>query len=239
MSQKTMRRRSFAARVGAVALVAITVGVALTEPASAVPASPAGTAGINAKRATLTGFTVPIQSVPQMTADGFGAFQFFGGPVGDGAIYWSPGGGAWEVHGAILQRWREMGYERGLGYPLTDERTTADGVGRFNHFFPTVNGMIVNPRSTIYWHPDRFHGAHSVYGDIVVSWDNQGADRSQHGYPYSEEFTSDGRSQNFNCPAGNRQQLFHVPGTTNITYSIACWNPANRVVTWHRYTTPI
>jgi uncharacterized protein with LGFP repeats len=61
-----------------------------------------------------------------------------------GSIYWHPDLGAFEVHGAIREKWASLGSEQFLGYPKTDERTTPDGVGRYNHF----------QKGSIYWHPD-------------------------------------------------------------------------------------
>ena len=64
------------------------------------------------------------------TPDGVGRFNHFQG----GSIYWRPEIGAYEVHGAIRERWAALGWERGwLGYPVTDETALADG-SRFNNF---------------------------------------------------------------------------------------------------------
>ncbi|TMM10982.1 MAG: hypothetical protein E6G01_17750, partial [Actinobacteria bacterium] len=39
-----------------------------------------------------------------------------------GSVYWTPGTGAWSIHGAIRARWASMGWERScLGYPVSDE----------------------------------------------------------------------------------------------------------------------
>ena len=74
------------------------------------------------------------------TPDGTGRFNHFQG----GSIYWTPATGAHEVHGAIRGLWAQLGWERSfLGYPTTDETTTPDGVGRFNHF----------QGGSIYWTP--------------------------------------------------------------------------------------
>lgn len=52
------------------------------------------------------------------TPDGTGRFNHFTG----GSIYWTPGTGAHEIHGAIRDHWAQLGWERGpLGYPRTDE----------------------------------------------------------------------------------------------------------------------
>jgi hypothetical protein len=51
------------------------------------------------------------------TPDTVGRFNHFQG----GSVYWSPSTGAHEVRGAIQERWSELGWENGLGYPVTDE----------------------------------------------------------------------------------------------------------------------
>ena len=90
------------------------------------------------------------------TADGSGRYNRFEG----GAVYWSPLS-LGEVHGAIFQRWAELSpgqptLERSvLGYPVTNEDPTPDGVGRVNHF----------QGGKIYWTPTT--GAHVVYGAIL------------------------------------------------------------------------
>src|SRR5690606_25493405 len=74
------------------------------------------------------------------TPDGAGRYNVFQG----GSIYWHPSTGAFEVHGAIRDKWAELGWEAGmLGYPITDEKRTPDGVGRYSVF---QNGSI-------YWTP--------------------------------------------------------------------------------------
>jgi uncharacterized protein with LGFP repeats len=63
------------------------------------------------------------------TPDGIGRFNTFQG----GSIYWTPKTGAHEVHGAILDKWASLGFERSLlGYPTSDE-ADAPG-GRISHF---------------------------------------------------------------------------------------------------------
>ncbi|HEX6476210.1 MAG TPA: hypothetical protein VF005_02965, partial [Acidimicrobiales bacterium] len=45
-----------------------------------------------------------------------------------GSIYWTPGTGAWSIHGAIRARWDSMGWERScLGYPVSDEFAIPNG----------------------------------------------------------------------------------------------------------------
>src|SRR6266571_3716939 len=100
----------------------------------------------------------------------------------NGSIYWTPGTGAHEVHGAIRGKWSSLGWERSfLGYPLTDETTTPDGVGRYNHF----------QGGSVYWTPGT--GAHEVHGAIRGKWSSLGWERSFLGYPTSDELiTEDG-----------------------------------------------
>ena len=65
------------------------------------------------------------------TPDGRGRYNHFQG----GSIYWTPTTGAFEVHGAIRDKWASLGWERSfLGYPTTDETDTPGGRGRFNRF---------------------------------------------------------------------------------------------------------
>jgi uncharacterized protein with LGFP repeats len=65
------------------------------------------------------------------TPDGRGRFNHFEGA----SLYWTPETGAHEVHGAIRDTWARMGWERSrLGYPVSDERPTPDGRGRFSTF---------------------------------------------------------------------------------------------------------
>lgn len=70
------------------------------------------------------------------TPDGIGRFNHFE----YGSIYWTHQTGAHEVHGGIRAKWASLSWERSfLGYPVTDELPTPDGIGRFNHF---QNGSI-------------------------------------------------------------------------------------------------
>ncbi|MDF0650752.1 MAG: hypothetical protein P0121_04685 [Nitrospira sp.] len=113
---------------------------------------------------------------PELAApDGIGRYRHFQG----GSIYWSPSTGAHEVHGAIRVKWASLGWERSfLSYPLTDESTTPDGVGRYNHF----------QGGSIYWTPST--GAHEVHGAIRGKWASLGWERSFLGYPLTDESTT-------------------------------------------------
>jgi len=124
------------------------------------------------------------------TPDGVGRFNHFAGD-GGASIYWTPATGAWSVHGAIQATWAALGWERGpVGYPVTDELPTPDGVGRFNHFTSADGG------ASIYWTPAT--GAWPVHGAIRVTWADLGWERSALGYPTSGELaTSTGVVQHF------------------------------------------
>ncbi|WP_461858215.1 LGFP repeat-containing protein, partial [Arthrobacter sp. C152] len=98
-----------------------------------------------------------------------GSSSFLGTPVGNpydipggraqeysyGTIYWSPGTGAHEVHGAIRGHYLALGGPAGiLGLPLTDETATPGAAGRYNDF----------AAGSIYWSPGT--GAREVHGAI-------------------------------------------------------------------------
>lgn len=92
------------------------------------------------------------------------------------------------VMGAIRDKWENLGGPTSfLGQPLTDELTTPDGVGRFNHF----------EGGSIYWTPST--GAQEVHGAIRDRWASLGWERSFLGYPVSDEvdFTEGGRVSSF------------------------------------------
>ncbi|ANP51836.1 uncharacterized protein with LGFP repeats [Streptomyces griseochromogenes] len=94
----------------------------------------------------------------------------------NGTIEWSPQTGAHEVHGAIRDHYAQLGGPGSfLGYPLTDETGTPDGIGRYNHF----------EYGSIYWTPDT--GAHEVHGAIREYWAQHGWERSKFRYPLSDE----------------------------------------------------
>jgi hypothetical protein len=112
------------------------------------------------------------RSGEQRLPDGTGRITYYE----RGLIYWHPSTGAWSIRGAILDRYGVMRWETGvLGYPVTDERGTPDGRGRFNHF----------QRGSIYWTPGT--GAWDVYGAIRDTWRSLGWERSALGYPVAGE----------------------------------------------------
>jgi hypothetical protein len=107
----------------------------------------------------------------------------------NGMIYFNPATNAHEIHGAILDKWSALGFERSfLGYPVTDETATADAVGRFNVF----------QGGRIYWTPSS--RAHEVHGAILGRWAALGFEQSYLGYPVSDEENlrfGSGRSNSF------------------------------------------
>lgn len=119
--------------------------------------------------------------IPESDAGRGGKFQVF---EQASSIYWHPNvshGVARQVKGAIRDRWRDWGWENGpLRYPTTDELTTPDRVGRFNHF----------EDGSIYWTPGT--GAQIVKGRVRDYWASRGWETGLHGYPVGEEYFVDG-----------------------------------------------
>ena len=133
------------------------------------------------------GFPVTMENPPSQKP---GLYQYFnGGPIGISVIYWSSSTGTWSVHGAILQEWASLHWENSfLGFPITDETGTPDGIGRFNHF----------QGGSIYWTPST--GAHEVHGAIRDYWASRGWEQSCFGYPTTDEQadgSNGGRISNF------------------------------------------
>ncbi len=94
-----------------------------------------------------------------------------------GTIYWSPATGAHVVLGAILDVYNRFGGPAGqFGFPVTDELTTPDTVGRYTHF---ANG------ASVYWTPAT--SAHEVHGAIRAEWAATGWERGPVGYPTTDE----------------------------------------------------
>ncbi|MFI9404916.1 hypothetical protein [Nocardia sp. NPDC052316] len=103
--------------------------------------------------------------------DNIGRRQYFQG----GTIYWKLNE-AYYVAGAIRDKWGETGWEGGyLGYPISDETGTPDGVGRFNRF----------ERGVIFWSPSG--GVHPVSGGILTKWSWTNYERGPYGYPVSDQ----------------------------------------------------
>ncbi|GHF44197.1 glucose/arabinose dehydrogenase [Amycolatopsis bartoniae] len=116
------------------------------------------------------------------TPDGSGRYNHFVGTpaTGTASVYWTPGSGAHGIWGAIREKWTALNREQGpMGYPTTDESTTPDGVGKYNHF---------TKAASIYWTPA--NGAHGVWGDIRKVWQALGWETGPMGYPVTDELTT-------------------------------------------------
>ncbi|MEN9827255.1 MAG: hypothetical protein RI953_3000 [Pseudomonadota bacterium] len=123
------------------------------------------------------------------TPDGRGYYNHFQ----NGSIYWTPQTGAAEVHGLIRQKWADNSWERGvLGYPLTDEGQTPDGLGRFNHF----------EGGSVYYHPE--FGTHIVRGAIRDRWESLNWERGCLGYPKEEQRVTQTENVSIDIPIVGR-----------------------------------
>ncbi|MGW3962038.1 PQQ-dependent sugar dehydrogenase [Amycolatopsis sp. NPDC005003] len=128
------------------------------------------------------------------TPDGAARYNHFVKDGTVGSIYYTPWTGAHVIFGEIRKRWAALDYERGIGYPTTDELGTPDGVARYNHFVKdgTV-GSIYYTNST---------GAHAVFGEIRKKWAALDYERGL-GYPTTDELgTPDGRGRYNHFTAG-------------------------------------
>lgn len=114
----------------------------------------------------------------------------------NGYIYWHPDTGAFAVWGAIGAKWNALGTVA-YGYPITDELTTPDKRGRFNHF--RALQLQGRPEASIYWTPET--GAHAVYGAIRQAWAQDGWERGI-GYPTSDEY-QDGQFRRSDFESGH------------------------------------
>jgi uncharacterized protein with LGFP repeats len=124
------------------------------------------------------------------TPNNVGRYNYFSG---HGAIYWTGPTGAWSIRGAVLDKWAGMGWETGpLGFPITDETGTPDGVGRFNHF--STDGSI-------YWTPGTL--AHEIHGAVRAKWASMGWERSVLGYPVTDEGITPSKIGRFNYFSGH------------------------------------
>jgi uncharacterized protein with LGFP repeats len=120
-------------------------------------------------------------------------------------IYWTRATGAHVVTGGILAKYLAHGGPAAFGFPETDERVTADGAGRFNHF---TGGR------SIYWMAAT--GAHSIGGAIRTRWFNLGAERGRLRYPVTDETaTSFGTVSRFQ---GGRIEWYRASGELRVIY---------------------
>jgi len=140
----------------------------------------------------------------KVSPDKVGRYSDFSG-AGGTSIYYSLTTGAHSVTGAIRSKWRALGAETGpLGYPITDEKRTPDGVGRYNHFSGAGG-------ASIYWSPTT--RAHSVTGAVRAKWASLGWETGL-GYPTSDTTASAdgvGHYSHFSGASGN--SIFWSPTT--------------------------
>ncbi|QIX53955.1 trehalose corynomycolyl transferase (plasmid) [Rhodococcus sp. DMU1] len=103
-----------------------------------------------------------------------------------GAMFWTEQTGAWEVYGQIGTKYTDLGGPTSaVGWPVSGELTTPNGIGRFNRF----------QQGNIYFAPT---GTHPVYGAIFAEWGRHGFENGRFGFPTSDEFdVPDGRQTNF------------------------------------------
>ena len=165
-----------------------------------------GNDGAGEHRVMLTGNALddPLAVAAARVGAGNGTYTGVGQPVSaqygvadgrcqdytDGIICWSPGSGAHAVQGEIARHYRASGGPAGpLGFPLTDEEGSPDGVGRVNHF----NG---SGGASIYWTPGT--GAHSIQGEVRRKWAESGWEMGPLGYPVTDEHdVPEGRRSDF------------------------------------------
>ncbi|MGP4015407.1 PQQ-dependent sugar dehydrogenase [Saccharopolyspora sp. 5N708] len=104
-----------------------------------------------------------------------------------GRLYWTAQTGVHYVYGGNLAKYLQLGAHGKFGPPTTDELSTPDGVGRYNHFV----GVPAEFPASIYWSPDT--GSHAVWGAIRVTWSQLGWELGPLGYPTTDELiTPDG-----------------------------------------------
>jgi len=108
-----------------------------------------------------------------------GAYNHFQG----GSVYWSPATGAHVVRGGIRERWASLGWERGLGFPTTDDAPTPGRTGYYTHF----------QGGSVYFSPAT--GSHAVRGAIRDRWAALGWEKGWLGYPAGEEHAVPGGLQ--------------------------------------------
>ena len=141
--------------------------------------SPAATpGGPRYLAASLAMFGYPT-SGQRSTEDARGVYNAFQRGViyliTDRPSIFDPSRGAREIHGDIYEKWRTL-FHAGLdlGYPLTDQRATPDGRGRFNHF---ERGSIYATHET---------GVREIHGAIREKWEQTGWERGPLGYPTTD-----------------------------------------------------
>ncbi|MDI2030408.1 PQQ-dependent sugar dehydrogenase [Saccharopolyspora sp. TS4A08] len=104
-----------------------------------------------------------------------------------GRLYWTKETGVHEVHAGNLAKYLERGGHAFFGAPTTDETSTPDGAGRYNHF---AYG------ASVYWTANT--GSHAVWGAIRAQWARLGWETGPIGYPTTDETGTPDRVGRFN-----------------------------------------
>jgi len=127
-----------------------------------------------------------------------------------GNIYWTAAFGAYEVYGAILDRYVVMGGPASpLGFPTTGE-ASAPGDGRMNLF----------QGGGIYWTP-AVENAHATYGEIGRLYQAMGGPGSPLGFPLTDEATTPGGAGRFNDFQGGSIYWSFATGVHEVHGEIA------------------
>jgi hypothetical protein len=131
------------------------------------------------------------QTDEQATVLGTGQFNHFS----KGSIYWTAGTGAWEIHGALRDRWWQLDGDRSwLGYPVSNEENWLDEnrqpFGRISHFQNGILGIRWQD-SQIQEFPDSIVIKQSVNNSLVNSSLDFGLNSKGDWY-YSGHFHNDG-----------------------------------------------
>jgi hypothetical protein len=185
--------------------------------AHAEPASPEGEAAIWNKMYSL-GWEQYLcwepMGTPQKTPDGVGAYLGFWTASGQVlcAIYWSPTTQAHVIYMHLFERFANVGYEVGVGYPVMDPAPTPDGRAMYT-WTQKPNGELTG----IYWNPelggsgyDSFHfTSFTVKPPVVSSWAGHGWETGK-GYPATQLMT--------NNTVGNGCWLTNNTGCTPANY---------------------
>ncbi len=104
------------------------------------------------------------------------------------------------MYGDIYAKWGALKWDLGeLGFPTTDETSTPNGIGRFNHF----------EHGSIYWASDT--GAHMLKGEIRSAWAAQGWEQSQLGFPFSDEEVTPGTGGQGRYQVFQGGEVFWIP----------------------------
>lgn len=128
----------------------------------------------------------------------------------NGTIIWKTGTSeAFAVYGSIHAKWGEQKWDSGeLGFPVTDETGTPDGIGRYNHF---------ENNASIYWTPNT--GARIVKGYIRKAWADQGWERGRLGYPLTDELVTEGTNGRGRSSRFEGGEIRWTPeGSAKVTY---------------------